>query len=133
MQSKSNKVLLVEDDTTSRAILVLKLTLLAIDVDEAANGALALDKIRAHPYKLVLLDLRMPVKDGFQVLEEMGADQQLKKIPVWVLSNLGQKDEVARAMKLGAKEYFIKADLDINALARTIADFLQSSLSKARP
>jgi len=98
--------------------------LLKINVDEARNGVEALDKIRNHPYRLVLLDLRLPIKDGFQVLEEIGADQQLKNIPVWVLSNLGQKDEVDRAIKLGAKEYFIKANLNINELARKITDFV---------
>lgn len=115
-------MLLVEDDEIAKAALVFKLGLLKIGVDEAGNGVEALDKIRAHPYTLVLLDLRLPMKDGFQVLEEMRADAQLKNIPVWVLSNLGQKDEIDRAIALGAKEYFIKAELDINELARKIAD-----------
>lgn len=125
MNNKGNKVLLVEDEDISRAVLAFKLGLLKICVDEARNGVEALDKIRAHLYQLVLLDLRLPIKDGFEVLEEMGADRQLKDIPVWVLSNLGQKDEVDRAIKLGAKEFFIKANLDINELARKIADFIK--------
>lgn len=127
MNDKGNKVLLVEDDDISRTALAFKLGLIKIDVDEARNGVEALDNMRAHPYKLVLLDLRLPVKDGFQVLEEMGADPRLKNIPVWVLSNLGQKDEVDRAMELGAKEYFIKANLDINELTHKIADAVSSA------
>ncbi len=74
MESKSTKVLLVEDDNTSRTVLVFKLRRLNIDVEEAVNGAYALEKIRANPYALVLLDLLMPIMDGFQVLEEMGRD-----------------------------------------------------------
>jgi len=125
MNSKNKMILLVEDDDVSRATIAFKLRLLKINVDEAKNGAEALDRMRVNSYALILLDLRLPVKDGFQVLKEMGAEEQLKHIPVWVLSNLGQKEDIDRAMQLGAREYFIKANLNLHELTRKIADFLK--------
>ena len=120
----NKKILLVEDEDIAREILAFKLKLLKIDFDEASNGDEGLKKMRANSYNLVLLDLRMPIKDGFQVLEEAGADEKLKDIPIWVLSNLGQKDEIDRALKLGTKEYFVKASFNIDDLVNKIINFV---------
>lgn len=119
----NKKVLLVEDESITRNVLAFKLKSLKIDFDEADNGDEALKKMKTSSYDLVLLDLRMPVKDGFQVLEEARADQRLREVPIWVLSNLGLKEEIDRALKLGANKYFVKAGLDINDLLKAITDF----------
>lgn len=120
----NKKILLVEDENITRDTIAFKLKLSKIDFDEASNGDEALKKMRATSYKLVLLDLRMPIKDGFQVLEEARADQNLRGVPIWVLSNLGLKGEVDRALKLGANKYFVKASLDISDLINIITDFI---------
>lgn len=123
MKNKIDKVLLVDDEEVVRRALAFKAAQLKIHLDEASNGVKALDKMIANSYRLVLLDLRMPVRDGFWVLEKMAADKRLKNTPVWALSNLGHRDEVNRALELGAKKYFIKANLDINDLIKKIVDF----------
>lgn len=120
----NKKILLVEDEDITREILAFKLKLLKIDFDEAGNGDEGLKKMKANSYGLVLLDLRMPIKDGFRVLEEVSTDKKLKNIPIWVLSNLGQKDEIDRALKLGANKYFVKASFAIDDLVNKIVDFV---------
>ena len=67
----------------------------------------------------------MPKKDGFAVLEEMNADASLKKIPVIVLSNLGQDEDVERAKKLGAKDFLVKSDSSIQEVVAKIKSYLK--------
>jgi DNA-binding response OmpR family regulator len=74
------------------------------------NGELLLETLAKESPALVVLDLIMPVKNGFQVLEEMKKNTKYKKIKVLALSNLGQDEEVEKAKKLGCDDYIIKSD-----------------------
>ncbi|MSU75222.1 MAG: response regulator, partial [Candidatus Magasanikbacteria bacterium] len=84
------KILLAEDDRFIARAYSDGLTRAGYLVIPAGNGVEALEKIRSESPNLVLLDIIMPDKDGFEVLEEMKQDPKLKKIPVIILSNLGQ-------------------------------------------
>ena len=101
------QVLVVEDQELNRDILGMILED-HYDVLYAENGAEALDIIREHPdsLSLVLLDLMMPVMDGFEVLARMRADEQLRRIPVIVLT--AEKDAELRALQLGAADFITK-------------------------
>lgn len=105
------KVLIVEDDAFLAGIYAKKLEVEGFDVSFASNGDDGL-KLAAkdHP-DLVLLDLRLQSDkmDGFELLEKLKASPDLKAIPVLVLTNLGQKEDVDRCMGLGAAGYIIKA------------------------
>ena len=103
------KILLAEDDMFLQRMYVTKLNKEGIEVVAAADGEKALSLLREQPVDLVLLDILMPKKDGFEVLEAMKADPKLKNIPVLMLTNLGEEDDVKRARKLGASDYIIKA------------------------
>lgn len=103
------KILIVEDDGFLASIYAQKLELDGFDVGLATNGEDGLRLAEKDHPSLVLLDLLMPKMDGFQVLERLKADAALKDIPVLVLTNLGQKEDVERCIKLGAAGYVIKA------------------------
>ena len=102
-------LLLVEDDFFLRSLMTKKLTLEGYEVIEAENGRIALNELEKNDIDLVLLDLIMPEVDGFEVLETISKNPELTKIPVIVLSNLGQKEKIDKAKSLGAKDYIIKA------------------------
>ncbi len=119
------KVLIIEDDKFLSKIYSTKLEKEGIDADFALDGAEGLEKIASGKPKLVLLDLIMPKVDGFEVLETMKKDPKMKKIPVIVLSNLGQGSDVERAKKLGAKDYIIKSDTSIQEVLKKIKAHLK--------
>lgn len=102
-------ILLVEDDKFLRNIISQKLTQAGFRVEEAVDGKEALKKVESKAPKLVLLDLLLPEIDGFAVLKRLQENNDLKKIPVIVLSNLGQDEDVRKAKELGAKDYMVKA------------------------
>ncbi|MEK7067071.1 MAG: response regulator [Patescibacteria group bacterium] len=102
-------VLLVEDDKFLRDLLMRKLENENLKVEVASNGKEVFDKARECKPKLILLDLILPDMDGFQILDNLKQNAESKDIPVLVLSNLGQKDDIEKCMELGAADYLIKA------------------------
>src|SRR5258708_6437366 len=88
----------------------LKLELDGYTVARAAGGEDGLRMAKEIHPDLIFLDIRLPRMDGFQVLERLRADEELKHLPVIILSNYGEKELVERGMRLGALEYLIKAE-----------------------
>ena len=105
----TKKVLVVEDDPFLSQLLVNRLKRLGVGVTRAADGQEGLEMFRSAGPDLVLLDLILPRKSGFEVLETVRSDPSLQAIPVIVVSNLGQESDMARGKELGAVEYFVKA------------------------
>ena len=102
-------LLIVDDDETNRYTLARRLTRDGYaNLAMAGNGAEALAAMRADHFDLVLLDIMMPVLDGFGVLEAMYADPALKAIPVIVISAHDDLANVIRAIELGATDYLAK-------------------------
>jgi class 3 adenylate cyclase len=102
------KVLVVDDTEMNRDMLS---TLVAADGHEAAlaaNGRIGLEMIKSKPFDLVLLDVMMPEMNGYQVLEQLKADVNLRDIPVIVLSALDEIGSVVRCIELGAEDYLPK-------------------------
>ena len=110
------KLILVEDDTFFQQFYAMKLQKSGYVVDTANDGEEGIAKIRANRPDVVLLDLIMPRKNGFEVLEEMAKDPELKTIPVLVFSTLGQEQDIQKAMQLGAKGYVNKSFFDFEQL-----------------
>jgi len=106
------KILIAEDDTVLLDVLRSKLTLNGHEVTSATNGEEAFRFLKSSKPDLILLDILMPLMGGFEILEAISKDPQLKKIPVIVISNSGQPVEIERALKLGAKDYLVKAIFD---------------------
>jgi len=106
------KILLVEDEEIIIDLLQRKLTKEGYEISVARDGEEGLEKMREIEPDLILLDVVMPKMGGFEVMEEMNKDEELKKIPVIVISNSGQPVEIDRAIKLGAKDWLIKTEFD---------------------
>ena len=102
-------ILLVEDDNFLRDLISQKLRKENFNVLDALDGEDALKKTKSEKPHLILLDLILPGIDGFETLKQIRADEETGKTPVIVLSNLGQKDDVEKAKRLGATDYLIKA------------------------
>jgi len=119
------KILVAEDDKFLASAYRLKLQKNDFEVIVATDGEEAIKMIKSEKPDLILLDLVMPVKDGFVVLEEIKKDEGLKIIPVIVASNLGQKEDIDRAMGLGADDFVVKSDLSLEALINKIKDKLK--------
>ena len=105
----AKKILIVEDDKFLRELIVRKLSNEGYDVVEAVDGEQGVMKIKETKPDLVLLDLILPGIDGFEVLAQKKEDPFAASIPVIVLSNLGQKEDVDKGLSLGATDYLIKA------------------------
>jgi len=103
------KILVVEDDKFLRELISQKLAKEGYEVAEAVDGEDGIEKVKKEKPGLVLLDLILPGIDGFEVLAKMKADPELAKIPVIILSNLGQKDDIEKGLEMGADDYLIKA------------------------
>jgi DNA-binding response OmpR family regulator len=102
-------ILLVEDDNFLANIYKTKFEMEGFKISVATDGDTGLkDAIRKKP-DLILLDILLPKRDGFSVLEELKKDKSTAGIPVILLTNLGQKDDVERGLQMGAVDYMIKA------------------------
>ncbi len=123
------KVLIVEDDKFLKTLLEKHLQRENFEVITAEDGETAVDKIVKERPDLILLDIILPKKSGFSVLEEINKDENLRKIPVIIISNLGQQEDIERGKKLGAKEFLVKASLSLEELIRKIKEFSSFQLS----
>lgn len=109
MVAKVIHVLLVEDDTFLANIYKTKFEMEKFKVTVADNGEDGLEMVKKKKPDVVLLDILLPKMDGFVVLEHIKKDDSIKNIPVILLTNLGQKDDVERGLEMGASDYLIKA------------------------
>ncbi len=101
-------VLVVDDIEANRDVLSRRLKRQGYTVATAQNGRLALERLRADTFDLVLLDIMMPEMDGYEVLQHLKADPVLRRIPVIVISALSEMDSVVRCIELGAEDYLPK-------------------------
>jgi len=106
------KILIIEDEKVLLDVLEKKLTSQGYEVVVAKDGEEGLNKMKESKPDLILLDIIMPKKDGFEVLTEMNKNEALSDIPVIIISNSGQPVEIDKALKLGVKDYLIKTEFD---------------------
>ena len=108
----AKKILIVEDEEIIYSLLEKKLAREGYEVSIAKDGAEGLEKMKEVKPDLILLDIIMPKKGGFEVMEEMQKEEGLKDIPVIVISNSGQPVELDKAKELGARDWIIKTEFD---------------------
>lgn len=110
MAEQTTSIVLVEDDSFISGMYQTKLSSLGFAVEVIDNGEAAAERLAKDPLPdLILLDVVLPKKDGFEILEELRGSERTKNTPVILLTNLGQKPDVERGIKLGADDYIIKA------------------------
>lgn len=115
------KILIIEDDRFLRELMSKKLIGEGYQISEATDGEEGIRSVKSEKPDLVLLDLILPGIDGFEVLTRIKQDPEIAQIPVIVLSNLGQKEDIGRGIKLGAVDYLIKAHFTPGEIVEKIA------------
>lgn len=121
------RVLLVEDDSFLREISSKKLTKEGFTVFEAIDGEQALEGVKKVKPDIVLLDIILPAIDGFQILSQIRSsdDDATAKVPVIMLSNLGQDDDIKKALDMGANDYLVKAHFTTEEIVEKIKTMLK--------
>ncbi len=120
----AKKILLVEDDNFLATLLNNRLKSEGFEIVVAKNGDEALDFLKKDKLDLILMDIILPAKSGFEAMEAIMSNPQYGKAPVMIISNLGQEADINRGKELGAVEYFVKAQTPIDTLVQKIKDFL---------
>lgn len=124
-------VLFIEDERNFSILVASALDSAGFNVLSANDGevAMSLLKIYADEISLILLDISLPKKDGLKVLKEMKSEYLLSKIPVILLINSNERQEIEEAMKLGAKDYIIKSESTEAKIVEKINKVLTRALS----
>ena len=123
--SQKHKIALVEDDANIRKMYRMKLELSGYNVLTAEDGKEAVELIKKEIPDLVLLDILLPKKDGFEVLREIkdSTDEKIKSVPIIMLSNLSSKEDIDEAKKLGASDYLVKAKISPKEAVDKVGEF----------
>ncbi len=125
MINNVKKILIVDDDPFILDMYILKFKECGFDVENARDGKAGLDKIESYQPDILLLDIVMPVMDGFDVLSELKKRKLAHNIKIILLSNLGQKSDVERGMELGADYYIIKAHFTPSEVVEKVKGLLE--------
>ena len=121
-------ILIAEDDDFLAKAYQIKLTNLGYKVVIVANGEAVLSYLKENPPpNLIILDLIMPQKDGFETLAELKKEERFKKIPVVIVSNLSQEEDIKKAKDLGALDFLVKSSLSLSEIAQKIEGFLKKN------
>ena len=126
VQKKQKKILLVEDEEDLREIYRTKFNKDGYEVLVADSGVKAIDLAVQKRPDLILLDVILPDKDGFAVLEELKAKVETKEIPIIIFSNLGQDWEVKRGQELGAIKFLIKSNITPQEVVKVVEEVLKN-------
>lgn len=113
-------VLVIEDDKFLRELLVRKLASEGFDVQNAIDAQAAFTILAERKPNIILLDLILPGVSGFEILEKMQADSKIADVPVVILSNLGQKEDLDKAIALGAKDFMVKANFTLDEIVTKV-------------
>ncbi|MDO8265297.1 MAG: response regulator [Candidatus Parcubacteria bacterium] len=119
---EKKKILMIEDDIFLRKIYRDKLTKAGFEFIEATNGEEGMDKVLFIKPDLILLDLMLPKKNGFDVLFEIQGNPSVKNIPVIILSNLGQEADINKGLSMGAVAYLIKSEVSLTEVVDKVKE-----------
>lgn len=129
------KILIVEDEEMLAKVLVEQFKKSGFDIEAVFDGEQALESLKKSAPDLVLLDIILPKKDGFEVLKAIKENPDTQDIPVIMISNLGSDEDIKQSIKLGAADYYVKAQHPIYEITEKVSKFLsvpKSPLKKAK-
>lgn len=123
---EKNKILVIEDETTMREALQETLSENGFETEVAADGEEGISKIKSFLPELILLDIILPKKDGFDVLKEIKEidDEKVADIPVILLTNISGVENIQKALDLGATTYLVKADYKLDEIVEKVKEVL---------
>lgn len=127
MKNKNKKVLIIEDDPYIADMYAAKFKMEKYEIKLAKNGVKAFNELQKEKPDIILLDLLMPKMDGYEFLEQFKKKKEFKNIKVIILTNLGQKREIERGLKLGADDYVVKAYFTPEEVVKKIESLLNRS------
>jgi len=122
----NHKILIIEDDRFLSSLMKARLEKEGFSVTQAFNGEEAMGLLKKDQPDMIVLDLIMPRVSGFEFLENISVDPQISKIPVMILSNLGQESDIQKVKRLGAIQYFVKVKTSIDELVNHVKELLSS-------
>jgi len=125
-RSLNKKVLIVEDDSLLAKVLSENFLAEKFKVATADNGLNVAEAVKTFSPDIILLDLVIPGLDGFAVLKQLKSDEKTKNIPVAVISNLGDTGDIKSIKALGADEYFIKANTEMEKIIKYVKNKLKA-------
>lgn len=131
-EQKTALLLVAEDDQFYANLYRTKLEKEGFGVLVASNGTETLDLLRKNSPNLIILDLVMPEMDGFEVLKKLKEEKDLRDVPVIILSNLGQPEDIERAKALGVFKYIIKSNVSIHQMVESVEEALESAAQHAQ-
>lgn len=114
------RVLIVEDEKPLAQALKLKLEFAGFDVSVVDNGKSCMELVAKEKFGVILLDMMMPIMDGFKTLEALKKAEN--KTPVFTLSNLSVDDDVTKVLGMGAQKYFIKSDTPLSTIVAAVTE-----------
>lgn len=123
-RDSSPRVLVVEDETALRELYVAWLEMDGYQLLQAADGLVGIETILHEKPDLVVLDVMLPKKDGFEILQEVRRNTKTRHIPVIILTSLDQSFEKQQGNKLGADQYLVKTDLSPDRLQQAVKKLL---------
>lgn len=129
------KILIVEDEEMLAKVLIEQFNKAGFDVEAAFDGEQALESLKKSLPDLILLDIILPKKDGFEVLKAVKENPDTQDIPVIMISNLGSDEDIKQSIKLGAVDYYVKAQHPIYEITEKVVKFLsvpKSPLKKVK-
>ncbi|OHB20433.1 MAG: hypothetical protein A3J67_03665 [Parcubacteria group bacterium RIFCSPHIGHO2_02_FULL_48_10b] len=124
---KKPYILMIEDDDFLTRMYEMKFSALGIGLKVISDGKKAMNLLRdetVEPPSLILLDLMLPFASGFQILDKIKKTPGWEQVPVIVVSNLGQDADIQKALRLGAKEYFIKGNTALSEMIERILKYI---------
>lgn len=123
---KKKVVLAVEDDTFLAGVHRNKMAKEGFDIFIAGNGREALDFLKTKKPDIILLDLIMPVMDGFETLKAIKENPETKDLKVVILSNLSQEEDKQRVMDMGALDYIVKANVSFREIVEKVKSYMEA-------
>lgn len=126
MEENKQKILIVEDEATLQKTLQEVLTAEGYSALSALDGQRGFEMAKEEIPDLILLDIILPKMDGFEVLKALKDDETTKFIPVIILTNLGDLNDIQKALDLGATTYLVKADFSLEDVLKKIKEIMTS-------
>lgn len=120
------KILVVEDEDFLLDLYATKLEQCGYDVIKASNGREGLSLAQLELPNLILMDILMPEIDGYEMLKSLKENKKTKSLPVVIFSNLSQKNEIEKGLKLGAKDFIIKTSITPTQLENKVKEYLSA-------
>ncbi len=122
--SNTNKILIVEDDTLVSRMYLKIFTFNGFEVEVAENGEEGMIKAKAIKPSIILLDIMMPKVNGIEMLKQLKQDEELKKIPVVILTNLANDAVINDAFNLGVEGYLIKSEINNDKVVEEVKQYI---------